>query len=524
MNTAEFLMIASMTVPDRDALVQGDTRVTYMEMADRVKRLANGLQALGVGKGSHVVTLAMNSPQFVETYYACATLGAVFVPLNYRAKQEELTYMINTAGADVVFVSERYRPLLDDIRDTLTSVKHTIVYDASPEGALNYEQVIAQNQPEDIFADIDDSDATIIIYTSGTTAMPKGVMLTHGGMSEYVLTGVEMANPAEDPDVQLVAVPFFHVAGATQMCLAVYAGRKLVILPQFSPEGWLEAVQKEKVTVSFLVPTMLKRIMESPNFYDCDLSSLKSITYGAAPMPYEVVRRAVDVFPNVDLNNAYGQTETNSTLTFLGPEDHKIAGLEGEALEWKLHRLRSVGRPRDDVRVLIVDSNGNQLPSGQEGEICVVSERVMSGYYGNEEATKEALEGSMLHTGDVGYLDEDNYLFITGRKKDLIIRGGENISPGEIEGVLMSHPKIDDAAVIGVPDVEWGEVVKAIVVPADNGGRPSPEELVAYTKEKLASFKAPQYFAFVDELPRNPMGKVLKTDLRKQYGEPQHDL
>jgi acyl-CoA synthetase (AMP-forming)/AMP-acid ligase II len=522
-NTAEFLMISSMTVPDREALVQGDTRVTYMEMADRVKRLANGLQALGVTKGSHVVAMALNGPAYVETYYACAMLGAVYVPLNYRAKQDELTYMINTAGADIVFVSERYLPLLDDIRDSLTSVQHVICYDASPANAKNYEDLIAANEPDDIFIDIDDADPTILIYTSGTTAMPKGVMLTYGGMSEYVLSGVEMANPEDEhPEVMLVSVPFFHVAGATTMCLAVYGGRKLVILPQFTPEGWLEAVQKERVTLSFVVPTMLKRIMEHPDFGRYDLSSLKSITYGAAPMPYEVVRRAVDVFPDVDLNNAYGQTETNSTLTFLGPDDHKIAGLSGEDLEKKLKRLRSVGRPRDDVFVMIMDNNNNMLGPNEEGEICVASGRVMAGYYGNEEATHEAIQDGILHTGDVGYLDDENYLFITGRKKDLIIRGGENISPGEIEAVLMSHPKVEDAAVIGVPDVEWGEVVKAVVVPTESE-QLDPDEIREYVRARLASFKVPQYFAFLDELPRNPMGKVLKTDLRKLYGQPQHD-
>jgi acyl-CoA synthetase (AMP-forming)/AMP-acid ligase II len=302
------------------------------------------------------------------------------------------------------------------------------------------------------------------------------------------------------------------------MMLAPYAGRKLVILPQFTPEGWLEAASREKVTISFLVPTMLKRIMEHPDFERYDLSALKSITYGAAPMPYEVVRKAVDVFPHVDLNNAYGQTESTSTLTFLGPDDHKIAGLSGAELEQKLHRLRSVGRPRDDVAIFIMDSQNNILAPNQEGEICVASARNMAGYYGNEEATSDAIQDGILHTGDVGYLDDDNYLFITGRKKDLIIRGGENISTGEIEAVLMDHDDIDDAAVIGVPDVEWGEVIKAIVV-LRPGARLSFDEIVAYCKSRLASYKAPAYIAFETELPRNAMGKVLKTELRKIHGQ-----
>ncbi len=522
MNTAEFLQISSYTVPDREALVQGDTRVTYMDAADHANRLATALQRMGVGKGSHVGVMAMNSPAFVETYYACAKLGAVFVPLNNRAKQDELTYMINTAQAEVLFVGQRYLELLASIRPTLTSVNHLVCYDAAPEGMENYDRLIESTEPEEIFVDVSDEDPTILIYTAGTTAMPKGVLLNYGGSTEYVLTSVEMANPEDErPDVMLVSVPFFHIAGATTMMLAIYAGRKLVILPQFSPEAWLEAVQKDRVTMCFVVPTMLKRIMEHPDFDTYDLSSLTAITYGAAPMPYEVVRRAVDVFPNVDLNNAYGQTETNSTLTFLGPEDHKIVGLTGEELETKLHRLRSVGRPRDDVFIMIQDSQGNMLAPNQEGEICVASGRVMSGYYGNEEATHEAIQDGILHTGDVGYLDDENYLFITGRKKDLIIRGGENISTGEIEAVLMDHDDIDDAAVIGVPDVEWGEVVKAIVVPRP-GARLTPDDIIQYTKGRLASYKAPAYVAFTDELPRNPMGKVLKTELRKTHGAPAH--
>jgi acyl-CoA synthetase (AMP-forming)/AMP-acid ligase II len=516
-NTAEFLMISSSVVPDREALVQGDTRITYMDMADRVKRLANGLQALGVQKDSRVAIMAMNCPQYVETYYACATLGAVFVPLNFRAKQEELTYMINTSASEVVFVGERYVDLLNAIRPSLTTVKHVICYDAWPQDMGNYDNLLAVNPPDDIFTDVDDHDPTILMFTSGTTALPKGVLLSYADFTVYVMNTVEPADPSsEDVAVNLVSVPFFHIAGATVMMSAIWGGRKIVILPQFDPEAWMATVAREKVTHSFVVPTMLKRIMEHPTFGSHDLSSLKLIAYGAAPMPYEVVRRAVEVF-DCGLMNGYGQTEATSTLTYLGPEDHDIKGLSGDALDQKLKRLRSVGRPMDDVNILIMDDHFNVLDRNQEGEICVVSARVMSGYYGNEEATKEAIHDGILHTGDVGYLDDEGYLFITGRKKDLIIRGGENISPGEIEAVLEDHADIEEAAVIGVPDPDWGEVVKAIVVPR-SGATLTVDEVISYTKSQLASFKAPSFVAFVDELPRNPMGKVLKTDLRKSHG------
>ena len=530
MNPAEFLTISSSVVPDREALVSGDgkTRITYMEMAGRVNRLANVLQGMGLGVGSKVAMMAMNSPEYIEVYYACAKIGACFVPLNCRSKQEELVYMLNTSESSLVFVGERYIDLLAAIRPSLTTVRDVVALEAPARGLPFYGDLLASGGEDEVFTDINEDDPTVLIFTSGTTAMPKGVSLTYLNLSLYVMNTMSPADPTAPEESTLLSVGVFHVAGVTAIMSSIWGGRKFVILPQFDPEGWLEAVQRERVTHSFVVPTMLKRIMEHPSFGKYDLSSLQIITYGAAPMPYEVVRRAIEVF-DCGLINAYGQTESTSSLTYLGPDDHRLDGTPEEN-EKKLKRLRSVGRPMDDVTIAITDAQGRPLPSGAEGEICVQSARVMKEYLKQEDATSSAIVDGWLHTGDVGYLDEDSYLFITGRVKDLIIRGGENISAGEIEAVVEGHPAVEEAAVIGVPDADWGETVKVIVVLKNSRSANAAEpfdrlraELQAYCKERLSSYKTPAYIAFVDELPRNPMGKVLKTDLRKAHGAPDNE-
>ena len=344
-------------------------------------------------------------------------------------------------------------------------------------GYLDYAAIVSNASDDDIWVEVDDGDATILIFTSGTTALPKGVQLTYFDMTSYVIN----QHPA-DPEIHeklLVSAPFFHVAGATAMMLSIWSGRTLVILPAFTPELWLQAVDQEHTTHAFVVPTMLKRIMEFPDLKKYDISSMRQITYGAAPMPYEVIRKACDIFPPLGcgLINAYGQTESTATLTFLGPEDHDLS--TDTAI--KESRLRSVGKPMPDVELGIMDDRNSLLPPGEEGEICVRSGRVMKGYFKQEEATSTAIIDGWLHTGDVGKVDEGGYLFITGRKKDLIIRGGENISAGEIENCLEAHPAVEDAAVIGVPDPDWGEVVKAVLV-LKPGAHVTRGELTDYTK------------------------------------------
>jgi acyl-CoA synthetase (AMP-forming)/AMP-acid ligase II len=519
MNTAEFLSISAAIVPERIAIATEDEKITYLELQSRVNKIANSLSLLGVKKGQNVGVMAVNCIQTIELYYATASLGATFVPLNYRSKPEELEYMISSAEITVLFVSERYLPIYESISDNLKNIQHLVTIDCDLDQYESYSNLANNGEDVSIFTEIDDDDATLIIYTSGTTNLPKGVVLSFKALTALVVNTQSPADPVSDQEVILVSVGFYHIAGATTLMSAIFSGRQLVLLDGFQPDEWIHAVESNHVTHAFVVPTMLKRIMEVDNFSKRNFSSLKLITYGAAPMPYDVVKEAVNLFgtdkADVGLMNAYGQTEATGSMTFLGPDDHRMDGNKEEN-ERKVQRLHSVGKSMPDIEIGILNPSGDVLPANEEGEICIRGERIMKGYKDRDDETGSAMQGGWLHTGDVGKLDEESYLFITGRIKDMIIRGGENIAPAEIEQVLEEHDSIAEAAVIGIEDNDWGEIIKAVVIHS-SGDIPSLDELTSFVKLKLASYKAPASYEWVDDLPRNHLGKVLKNDLRKLY-------
>ena len=515
MNTTDFLMIASAIVPDRVAMHFDGEEITFADVQESVNRLANGMADRGVGAGDRVAVMQVNCPEVIEAYFAIAQLDAIYVPINFRAKSEELEQMLKVAQPSLLLIGERYLPLLDNGGSGISTEQVVVLDGEAPPSAMTYQDLIADAVPDQLhFAEAGDDDTTVIMFTAGTTGVPKGVMLTHDGFSSYLLATV---NPA-DPDIEetnLLTVPLYHIAGLQAALAAVYGGRTLVVMRQFEPLEWMTLVQRYRVSRAMLVPTMLKHVMDHPRFEEFDLSSLEVMTYGAAPMPMEVIREAIRRFPGARFINAFGQTETASTITRLPPEDHVLEG-SPEEIETKLRRLTSIGKPLEDVEVRIVDEDGNPVKAGEVGEIVARGTRMMRGYWQQEAATREAIRSGWIYTGDLGYQDEDGYIFLSGRAKDFIKRGGEMVSPEEVEQVLMAHPQVEDAAVIGVPDVEWGEEVRAVVVRREDSV--GEEDLIQYCQQKLASYKRPRSVVFVDELPRNVMGKVLKRDLREQYG------
>lgn len=488
MNLAETLQIPAELMPDQPALSSTGDRLTYTELQQLAARYAAWLTRCGIGSGSTVASLQSFSPSFTALLYGTLATGARFAPLTARARSDELVVLLDGLAPDLLVHDDRYAATAADAVAQLSV--------AAPElaGTETLAQTVGSLPTPDSFNPVQPADGAtaILLHTSGTTGRPKPVALTHEGLTTSLLVSVEP--PDGTPrGATLLAVPNHHIAGLASLLNSLFTGRRVELLPSFSSADWLAAVAGGDVDHAFVVPTMLQRILADPAFHRTDLTGLRTVAYGAAPMPRRVIVEAMERFPEgCQFVASYGQTETGGTVCLLDAVDHRRAR-QGDA--GALVRLGSIGRPVPEVEITILDEAGSPVAPGTPGEIAIS--------FG---------EGPGRRTGDLGRRDQDGYVFLTSRQDDLIIRGGENIDPVEIETVLGSHADVAEVAVAGLPSEEWGQVVAAFVVPR-SGATPSPEELVVHVKRSLASFKAPSEVHFVQVLPRTALGKLRRRDL-----------
>ena len=512
MNIGTLLTKSARTYPQNLAVACGPERWTYGRFNERVNRLAHAFRRLGVRRGDHVAILMQNLPEMLESMFACFKAGAAAVPINFRLHPDEYAFVIDHSESELVVISSEFNAPISQIRDRLSRVRHVIALAEAREGMLDYETLIRAESAGFKDEDVHPDDVAWVFYTSGTTAQPKGALLTHRNLLAMTMNFYSDICQGFGPDdVALHAAPLSHGSGLYALPNVGKAAAN--VIPEtvsFDVEKVLEAIEAYGVTNMFAAPTMVKRMAESPALRRYDLRSLRVLNYGGGPMLAEDLRVAIEKLGPC-LVQLYGQGESPMTITFLPHRDHVMNGAPQQ-----MKRLGSVGFARTDVEIRILDGQGNEMPSGGIGEIVTRSDLVMKGYWRNPEATAAALKDGWLHTGDVGYMDDDGYVYLLDRSKDLIISGGENIYPREVEEALIRHPAVFEVAVIGVPHPEWGEAVKAVVVRAP-GRDVSGDELIAFCKGRIASFKKPGSVDFVEELPRNNYGKVVKNLIRAPY-------
>ncbi|AXG83020.1 acyl-CoA synthetase [Streptomyces paludis] len=516
-NFASILDYHAAQRPDAVAVVQDDHRLTVRELHERVNRLAAGLSALGVGRGDIVGLLLYNRPEFLELVYAVNRVGAVFLPLNYRLSEDEWQYILGHASAKVLVTEPDFVAAADRIASGLPGLAHRIRVDGETAGAAEaygtagaddsdalwtgYEELLARHPGAEVEpVDVAPDDLQRLMYTSGTTSRPKGVCITYGNLQAKNLAHIVHFGLTA-ADTTLVCGPLYHVGGLDMPALGVlYAGGKVVLQRRFDAADTLHAIQEHRVTNLWLAPAMVNAVLEVPGRASYDTTSVRFVLGGGEKTPEPVLRRVMSAFPHAWFADAYGLTETVSGDTFLDREH-------------SLSKLGSVGRPVPHTRVRIVDDTGREVPAGELGEITLRGPKVFAGYWRDEKATAAALKDGWFHTGDIGHTDEDGFLYIDDRKKDMIVSGGENIATPEVERVLYEHPAVLEAAVVGLAHPRWGEVPRAFVV-FRPGGSAGAAELREFCRARLAKFKVPSRFDIVDELPRTPSGKVLKRNLR----------
>jgi long-chain acyl-CoA synthetase len=491
--------------PGKPALSAGDRTLTWGELDARSSQVANALAADGVGPEDRVAFLDKNTIEYFELLLGGGKLNAVMVAVNWRLAAPEVAYIVNDAEAKVFVVGQDFVPILDAIRDELTTVKRFVVV------GDEYDEWLSSQPAADPGIEPGPDDVAFQLYTSGTTGLPKGVMLTNSNL--FALLGVVIDDWFfDESSVNLVPMPLFHIGGSGYATVGMYVGCHTVLLKEVNPAEILQTIVEKKITNLFAVPAVLQFMLSVPGVESMDFSSLRMILYGASPISVEVLSKSVETFKCAFIQ-AYGLTETTGAIVTLSPEDHATTGPS-------THRLRSAGKPVPGVELRIVSADtGEDAAVGEVGEIWSKTGQNMKGYWKKpEETAKTITPDGWLKTGDAGYLDEDGYLYIHDRVKDMIVSGGENIYPAEVENCLMSHPDIADVAVIGVPSEKWGETVKALVVKRA-GSDPSEADIIAFAKERIASFKCPTSVDWIDALPRNPSGKILKRELRAPYWE-----
>ncbi|NEA23344.1 long-chain-fatty-acid--CoA ligase [Actinomadura bangladeshensis] len=494
--------------PDRVAYIAGDTEVTFRDFDRRADQVANALASAGVGLGDRVAILDKNSLEYAEQLFGAARIGAVQVPVNYRLAPDEVAYIVNNAQAKVFIVGPEFVPVLDAIAGKLEHTAQMVVIGGSGHAYQDYAAWVdgAPDTPSDHVPDT--ADVFVQLYSSGTTGLPKGVMLTHDNFLAALSVTTDVWD-IDESSVLMVAMPMYHVAGNVLTVSAIYNSITGVIAREPDPTVIARDIERHRVTHIFLVPVLLQFMQLIPEVAECDLSSLRLMLYGASPISEDVLRGAMRMLPGTEFMQVYGLTEVTGAITMLPAADHDPDGAN-------THRLRSAGLANATTTLKIVDpATGEEVPAGQVGEILCKTPQNMKGYWGMPDATATALsDDNWFRTGDAGYLDEDGYLYIHDRVKDMIISGGENIYPAEVENVLMSHPDVSDCAVIGVPSERWGETPKALVVLTSDV---SEQDLIDYCREHLAHFKCPSSIERRDEIPRNPTGKILKRELRAPY-------
>jgi long-chain acyl-CoA synthetase len=511
---ADILYRNALLRPKEEAFVYGSERITFEQYNSRVNRLIHALNASGVKKGDVLGILSWNCLEYADVFGAAMKGGFIASPFNPRLGGDELDYLINYSEANTLFIGPEMIDTVSSLRSRLPKIKNYITFEKPAPQMLSHKELLESSLEEEPDIRVEEDDAFIMLYTSGTTGVPRGAIYTHRQKMEDT-RNFNLALTIEPANKNIMVVPLFHVAGASFILAFFYGGAASIISTKraFDPGAVLKLIQDERATDIHIVPTNLVSMLSLPDMDKFDLSSLKRIWYAGSPMPVEILRKGMDRFGPIFIQ-AYGQTESGPLVSVLTKTSHQVLDRPPE----EQAVLASCGQPCTGVHVRIIDREGEDVRLGEVGEIIAKSKSLMAAYWNRPDETSSTLKEGWLHTGDLGYYDQTGNIYLVDRKKDMIITGGENVYPREVEEVLYRHPAIEEVAVIGVPDPYWVERVHAVAV-LKEGAQGDEQEIMEFCKQHLARYKAPKSVDFVDTLPKNPQGKILKRELRERYNK-----